>query len=265
MRLPRGGCTHVLLDFGDIPWVDPIYATPLATAVQRLRSDGIRVDVDPPRDPNVANYVRTIGFPDGFTEPSRTGKTYLPLVRLDDRGNASTVDVAGSTIRTLVKQLLDASGSVINGVYLPIGEILDNVEQHSNCSHGFASVQYYPNDDRIDLCIVDDGISIPGNFERHGIEFESDGDAVRQAIEWGRSTKAERDAKGRRRGTGFRTVIKIVCDGLDGQVLVSSRAGSLYRNRTMARLDGLFWDGTVIFARLRVPSREFDYTEYIVT
>ena len=261
----EAGETALRLDFGDINWIDLVYATPLATAIQRLSAAGVEVDIRYPNDSGVANYVRTIEFPGGVTEPTHANKTYLPLIRLNTADDPSAVDVAGSTIRRLIKGLLGASGRVINGIYLPIGEVLDNVDQHSRCDHGFASVQHFPNGNRIDLCIVDDGITIPGNYEHHGIDFDSDADAVRRALTEGLSTKIERDARGRRRGTGLRTTAKTICEGLNGKLLLASRNGTILQDDSITVVDDLYWDGTVIFARLNVPSEEFEYTKYIVS
>jgi hypothetical protein len=146
---------------------------------------------------------------------------------------------------------------------LPIGELLDNVDQHSRCDYGFATVQYYPKKDRLDFCIVDDGITIPGNYEEYEIDFETDLGAVKQALTKGLSTKTEDDPMGRSRGTGLRTTANIICDGLSGELLVSSRRGTIHKRDGINEIDHCYWDGTVIFGRLNVPKSNFDYTQYI--
>ena len=257
----------VTLDLSEVSWIPCIYSAPLATAVQRLRNQGVTVDIVSPLDNGVSTYLSTIGFPEGMKEPQSQWKdTYLPLIRLNTPGEESAIDAAGNTLRDLISKLVNSSGDVrVDGIYLPIGELLDNVDQHSRCQHGMATVQYYPKKQRLDLCIVDDGITIPGNFEQYGHEFDTDGEAVRQALTEGLSTKAEMDAQGRRRGTGLRTTAKVICDGLDGELLLSSRQATIHRDTTIDTVQNCSWDGTVIFGSLNVPKDDFNPYRYVAT
>lgn len=203
----------------------------------------------------------------GKEEPKWSKKTYLPLIRLNTPGEKTASEIAGSTIRNLLNKLVSQAGDVrVDGVYLPIGELLANVEDHSRCQHGFATVQYYPKKERLDMCIVDDGITIPGNYEAYNFEFDTDEEAVRKALTHGLSTKAEMDASGRRRGTGLRTVAKVICEGLDGELLVSSRHGTVQQEDNVVKsVSGCNWDGTVIFGSLNVPPSDFEISKYIVS
>lgn len=139
----------------------------------------------------------------------------------------------------------------------PVSEIIDNVSEHSNCDVGFVMVQNYPNKECIDLCISDNGISIPGNYEDYGIDFTADADAVQKALQ-GLSTKGEG------RGYGLRTTSNLVCEGLGGFVLLSSREGTVYRQQDrVSTFSSDLWDGTTFIARLYPPSAGFDLYEYL--
>lgn len=258
------GHSEIRLDLSDVSWVSSVYSAPLATAIQGIRTSGVSIEITPPSSSKVASYLQTIGFPEGMKEPIKGNVTYLPLLRLNTPGEKSALDTANNTLRNLIQKLIGDSIDInIDGISYPIGELLDNVDQHSQCDHGFAMVQYYRKKKRLELCIVDDGISIPGNFEHHGIEFESDTEAVRRAVTEGLSTKAEQDAKGRQRGTGFRTTSKIICRGLKGEFLVSSREGAIQRQTELTEVSRCSWDGTVIFGSLNVPRSDFDLYKYI--
>ena len=256
---------NIQLDMSDVEWISSIYSTPLATAICRIRDRGTRVRIRKPSDDGVRMYLDTIDFPEGTEKPSWPNKTYLPLIQLN-RDGRSAIDAAGSTLRKLIKKLVSGVDDVsVSGIYLPIGELLDNIEDHSQCDHGFATVQYYSRKQRLDICIVDDGISIPGNFEQYGHDFQSDSQAVRKALVEGLSTKPERDAKGRNRGTGLRTTSNIICDGLNGEIILSSRGGTVYRGDSLNSTDEFQWDGTVIFGSLNVPRGDFNYLDYVAT
>jgi anti-sigma regulatory factor (Ser/Thr protein kinase) len=188
--------SSIELDMSGVEWVSSIYSTPLATEICRLRDNGVDINITEPADKGVRTYLDTIGFPEGMERATWSDKTYLPLIQLN-RDGASAIDAAGDTLRKLIKRLVSGVDDVsVSGIYCPIGELLDNIEDHSQCDHGFATVQYYSTKQRLDLCIVDDGITIPGNFEQHGIDIQSDSQAVRRALTEGLSTKKERDAQG---------------------------------------------------------------------
>lgn len=73
-----------------------------------------------------------------------------------------------------------------------------------------------------EISIFDDGISIPGSFENHGVKFKSDAFAISSAIN-GFSTKS----KERRHGLNSSTSMYI--DGGDAEVLVVSRNGIFHK------------------------------------
>jgi anti-sigma regulatory factor (Ser/Thr protein kinase) len=249
----------------NVEWISSIYSAPLATEICRLRNEGVNINIKMPTDNDVRTYLDTIGFPEGMEKPTWPNKTYLPLIQLN-RDGRSAIDAAGDTLRKLIKKLVSGVDDVsVSGIYCPIGELLDNIEDHSQCDHGFATVQYYSKKQRLDICIVDDGISIPGSFEQHNIDIQSDTQAVRRALTEGLSTKQERDARGRQRGTGLRTTSNIICEGLDGELIISSRSGTVIMESGTSSTDQFHWDGTVIFASLNVPRRDFNYLNYVAT
>ena len=49
-------------------------------------------------------------------------------------------------------------------------------------SQGYTYAQEYPREKKLDLCVMDDGLGIPGRFEKSGIPFEDDCHAIEIAI-----------------------------------------------------------------------------------
>lgn len=47
-------------------------------------------------------------------------------------------------------------------------EMLTNIYKHSKCDNAYILCQKYPNVNIVDICIIDDGITIPGSFEENG-------------------------------------------------------------------------------------------------
>lgn len=123
-------------------------------------------------------------------------------------------------------------------------------------------MQHYPRKNSLDICVADDGISIPGTYDEFGIEYADDVDAVRKALR-GISTKPD---AGHERGYGLRTSTKMVCEGLRGSILLSSGTGTLYKNRSedpTAELPDQQWPGTVFAARLNLPDDAFEWAKYV--
>ncbi|MBI5226263.1 hypothetical protein HY994_03415 [Candidatus Micrarchaeota archaeon] len=99
-------------------------------------------------------------------------------------------------------------------------ELVDNAYQHSNFSN--AAVMVYPSSKKTTtICIFDNGVSIPGSFRQNGLDCTDDG-AVLRAVN-GTSTK-----KGRERGYGLGSSLKITTKPFGGKALIVSGAGAFY-------------------------------------
>jgi len=114
--------------------------------------------------------------------------------------------------------------SLHNAIFYLLGELADNIDQHSNFSHVSIIAHYNKNKKEINICIFDDGITIPGAFEARSIFIKNDSDALKQALE-GKSTKKEEG-----RGTGLRTSKKLVEEGLRGDFFTISRKGFIHKD-----------------------------------
>ena len=99
-----------------------------------------------------------------------------------------------------------------------IGELVDNVYQHSSFSTAYIMAQKYPTKRFIEISIMDNGITIPGAFKEAGFEFD-DPIALSEAIK-GLSTKHDKE-----RGFGLISSINLLTKGLDGECLIVSRKG----------------------------------------
>ena len=123
-------------------------------------------------------------------------------------------------------------------------EMLTNIYKHSYCENAYILCQKYPTVNTIDICIIDDGISIPGSFEQEGLEFTDDSEAIYEAIN-GRTTDKE---KYNLHGRGLNTSANITSLGFGEEMLIASRNGVCTVNkkgvrtwkRKMPYIDGTF-------------------------
>jgi hypothetical protein len=255
---------EMLLDLSSAEWFAPTFLTPISVAYNRLVSDGKDIQIQYPRQQGAKAYLDQIHFPEGVAEPTDKHDNHLPLCLMNTDSNRDVVEIVGRKIRELVrKQFSSLSKSGVMWITYPLNEIIDNVDYHSQCDFGALLIQRYPSKEQIDICIADDGISIPGSFDTYDVDYDSDEDAVRQALQEGISTRRD---TGYERGYGLRTTAEMVCDGINGQIMLSSREATLYRDGHSGphcRLNDNHWNGTVFTARLNVPDDDFDYKDYI--
>ena len=118
-------------------------------------------------------------------------------------------------------------------VYYVCNELISNIYNHTPIEKGYANQGYsftqeYVNGNRLDICVMDDGLSIPGKFERNGIEFIDDCDAISKAtFGWSTERKSDGD-RDRSRGLGLWTTLKLVIERNKGSALIVSRRGLLH-------------------------------------
>lgn len=140
-------------------------------------------------------------------------------------------------------------------------ELSDNIYQHSRFERSFMMGQAYTKKKYLELSFVDDGVSIPGNFEIHGIEFEEDRRAIGLATE-GVSTKNTDE-----RGTGLGSSLAIYCIGADAEALIVSRNGLYYQKSDKVTLYSLnssqSFSGTMVSIRVPMLKNEINISQYL--
>ncbi len=152
---------------------------------------------------------------------------------------------------------------MLNGIKYIIGEMVDNITEHSESERGYIFAQSYPQKGYVDLCIADEGITLNGSFNKAGVEVSNDVEAM-QAANKGVSSKNLPDAENR--GYGIYTSKKMLITGLNGQYMMMSGRALYLKDSAIDRIielpGGLRWNGTVIALRLPYQNKEFLYTRY---
>lgn len=110
-----------------------------------------------------------------------------------------------------------------------ISELTSNIYDHTSfeeelASQGYTYAQQYPNLNKLDICIMDDGLSIPGRFKKSGIPFEDECHAIELAIS-NNSTLSKNPLE---RGNGLWSTIKLAVEGNGAEVLIVSGKGCLH-------------------------------------
>jgi hypothetical protein len=102
-----------------------------------------------------------------------------------------------------------------------IGELTQNVYDHSDSDNAFIMVQRRDDAGPVEVSVFDDGVTVTGSFSKSGIVIDDDMRAVMMALS-GLSSKEED-----RRGFGLRTSVGMCVQGLHGRILVVSGCGGV--------------------------------------
>jgi hypothetical protein len=143
-----------------------------------------------------------------------------------------------------------------------IGEMVTNIYEHSMFNNALVMAQKYATKKYVDICFCDNGISIPGSFERAGMFFEDDFEAIGAAIN-GTSSKMNHE-----RGWGMGSSARICLEGLGGSMLIASRGGTIefHQGNPKRYIDtdrsDYRYSGTLISMRFPYPAPEVDVYEF---
>lgn len=135
-----------------------------------------------------------------------------------------------------------------------ISELANNVYDHArfenNNLQSYIYSKLHPHYEKLEICMVDDGLSIPGLFERCNVDFHDDCHAIEQAI----GTFSTVSDEFFERGNGLRTIVRSIGEGNCGEILIVSRKGTLHifgENYTYYLLDDEHkFNGTLVAVML---------------
>lgn len=193
-------------------------------------------------------------------------KTYLPLCKFElHKGN---IDDLQSVLQDVIRQQSKADSRITTPLSYLLGELIDNMNEHSKGQYGYIFSQYLRKERCIDLVLADDGITIFGSYvnaQKYLDEINSnEAEALRLANE-GKSTKNLPNAENR--GYGISSSKEMLTDGLHGSFFMLS-GGAFHRHDSAGSVfvklpDTIRWEGTIILMRIpvEVPA-DFNYSKY---
>lgn len=250
----------ISLDFSEVEWVIPCSIILISNKIMSMLDKGATsVTYRPSKISSVRKYMEAIGFPLGVQED---GNSFVSIKHFSNNPKDK------NQINTKMNELLNSIQEKIpaefgSSVMYILGELSDNIDNHSKFKSASLMAQFFPKKRKIDIAVFDDGITIPGSYEESKIIFESDTDAIKKAVFEGISTKKDEEF----RGYGLRTCRKLSTKGLDGELHIISRKGILL---IKPKEDPKFYDleenpldGTFLYIRLDQPSEKIDIHKYV--
>lgn len=217
------------LSFERLRFIKPSGITILHNIIQWLLRQNVRVIFITPNNPEQFTVKHPIRFLDdtGFfhlylgkklISASGLRDTTIPLKNVTCE--ESYVWLENTVIVWLMNCLGYTNSTGFSGVKTCIGEIFNNIKDHSGENIGCAFAQYYPQHKNIEIAISDFGVGIPCRM-RERYHFENDAQALELAIKEGYTTQSYPG----NRGAGLDHLIKIVVENFRGSVYIHSNKG----------------------------------------
>jgi len=245
---------ETVLDLSEVKWILPCSALLLSGKIFEIKNKGIEINYIEPKKEDVKKYLKDIGFPLG-TE--RDGETFSPIKHF---GNEKDInEEISKLLSSMENKIPENFGSSIPYI---LGELADNIEQHSKFSNASLMAQYYPQKNYVDIGVLDDGLTIPFVFEINKIGFSKDSEAINKALS-GITTKGEELS----RGYGLKSSKEIVEKALNGEMYIISRKGALIINpdSEIKHYDfkNTYLKGTLVYMRLKSPDKHLNIYPYL--
>jgi anti-sigma regulatory factor (Ser/Thr protein kinase) len=200
------------LDLTNITFVHPTTLLPLLILMQKIDDTFIIL----PRNPDIANYIKIM-------KRQQTSQGQMTYVSMQLTGQPQEKQIILDRINELGKDV-EVVAKNPDAFSLIVYELIQNIYEHSGFKVAYVLAQKYPRISKLEICFVDDGITIPGSFEKIGLRYEKQEHhkAIHDALN-GLSSKKEEG-----RGTGLTNVSRIVKEGFKGEMFLVSGFGAVY-------------------------------------
>jgi len=247
------------LDLSEINWVLPCSAILIGGKLMELISKGAEVSYNPPKNTKVKEWLSNIGFPIGKKED---GDTFVSLKHFPNNPENKKLvnEQANSLLKSMENKIPNTFGSSV--IYI-LGELADNIDDHSNFTFASLMAQYYPRKEYLDLAVLDNGITIPFNFEKNNIPLNKDSGAILKALSGEVTTKKNE----KMRAYGLKSCRDISLNEIKGELHLVSRRGAVILKENQKPIVYDFTDihlnGTLIYFRLPTPKTKLNIYPYL--
>lgn len=265
---------QVIWDFSQCNHLHPFFTCALSI-LQRQYGETIRTSNIPT---NIAKYLGSIHYdaPLKITSTTDTKNDILKYVKTAytpicsfNPADSSSVNVQ-EFVQTSIRQQLKLDTHLNSAISLLLGELIDNITEHSHSEEGFIFSQYIEKEKALYIVINDSGRSIYSSYASDDrylnnlTELESSG-LVMAFL--GKSTKDRPESENR--GYGISKSRGLVVDGLNGEFYILSGSALAIHDKKGVSVtdlpDDIRWNGTSIF--LKIPTAipdNFNIYNYII-
>ncbi|MCF0183713.1 MAG: sensor histidine kinase [Bacteroidaceae bacterium] len=269
-RIGDAGMGKTAVDLSGVTYAPPSFVMPLLFMAQSCEHEV---------EWRCSDYLKNIEFPHGLdtqnirrmqlkaTLNDYADKDYIAIIKFPAATNSEdyTSTIISCVEATLYEQLRAYPTSIINGLRYIIGEIVDNVTQHSQAPYGYLYSLINRSNEYVEIAIADQGIGLLGSYHANDDkDICSDLEAI-QAANRGISTKNRPEAENR--GFGIITSKRMIIDGLKGTyAMISGNALSIKSPSATQYIQlapNIKFDGTIVLFRIPLTTTTFNYINYI--
>ncbi|MHC8516967.1 ATP-binding protein [Sporosarcina sp. ITBMC105] len=226
-KLPKSN--EITFDFSSLGFIEPAGITTLGNLFEWLYKKGTDTSIMLPEVYGRARWCPIEYLDDSefflmytgekLRENSQVRSTTIKLQKVTYENSHQWLEV--SFIPWLA-MCLGVKKSTLGNIEMCMGEIFNNIIDHSSENIGCIYAQHFPNKNKVTISIADFGIGIPENIRKINSSV-NDGEALELAVEQGVSSKTTP----RNMGAGLHTLVSNVVKGLNGTVNIHSGYGIL--------------------------------------
>lgn len=224
---------NITFDFSTLGFIEPAGITTLGNLFEWLIKHGTDTRIEYPevfgRDRHCPiKYLDDSNFflmflGEKLEESSTVRNTTIPLQKVTYENSHQWLS---ATFIPWLASRLGIKISTLTNVEMCMGEIFNNIIDHSTENIGCIFAQHYPNKNKVTISIADFGVGIPVSIRRVNPDV-NDALALELAIKEGFSSRSTP----RNMGAGLHTLIQNVVNGLFGTVDLYSGYGILQTKR----------------------------------
>ncbi|MNW51809.1 Histidine kinase-, DNA gyrase B-, and HSP90-like ATPase [compost metagenome] len=261
-------------DFTTLNFIRPVGVTVLSNLIGKLKKHGSRVGFTYYMPDRKKRFC-----PMAFLDDSMFFKHYLhETLDANSSLRPTTLPLADVTYEASYQYLdntiswlagkLSLTKESLGDLKASLGEIFNNIIDHSSENAGSVFIQQYPKEDKVMVSISDFGVGIPSSIQNivSGID---DAEALRLAIKEGFTTKSTP----KNRGAGLDFLLHNVVKNNKGTVYIHSNHGILCSTNSNNRINNSitktsgFYPGTLFEIEFRTDNieyleEEFSWDEY---
>ncbi len=217
--------TRVKFDFSRLTFIDPTAITVLSNLIEFLRKKRVRIEYLHTSYATEGNrFLDDSGFFEQYVGKrsfvkSALRPTTLPLQLITHERSHSWIE---NTFSPWIENIVGGTDDSFTVIKLCLGEVFNNIRDHSGERVGSVFGQYYPKNHTVWLSISDFGKGIPTNVRKEFPAF-SDATAIIKATEQGYTTKSTIVNQ----GAGLYILTKNVVEHNGGEIRIKSLRGNV--------------------------------------
>lgn len=219
--IEKQGWSDVILDFSMCAGITEAVMLPLMPIITDYRGKSVGFQLIEPQDDKLrrlflnTNWAHYIDPGTYDRNPHEGG--HVPSLRFGDDETSATGEILTKVMNLILRQL-ETDRTTLKAVEWALGEIMDNVVNHSQSPvGGFVQATAYETSNRVEFVVADAGIGIPGSMK-----ISDHAQAIRQAINEGVTRDKTQNA-----GNGLYGSYRVATLS-GGQFEIHSLKGSLF-------------------------------------